>query len=244
MARFFMELAYMGKDFAGFQVQQNANTVQAEVEKALQIYFKERIELTGSSRTDSGVHAHQNFFHFDFHMFEDQCFNKAVYHINAILPSTITIKKIYRVADNAHCRFDALSRAYQYTIYNYKDPFLDDRAYYYPYPLDIVMLQEAASIILSNNNFRSFCKKNVQVHTYNCDIMHSQWHKEGHVITYEVQANRFLRGMVRGLVGTMVRLGTGKLTIEGFKDIIDSNDCTRVDFSTPAKGLSLIKVAY
>ncbi len=244
MARFFLELAYMGKDFAGFQVQKNADTIQGEVEKAIQTYFREKIELTGSSRTDAGVHAKQNYFHFDFDTTDENHFDKSVYHLNAILPASITIKRIFKVNDTSHCRFDAVSRAYHYTIYDSKDPFMNDRGLYFPYPLDMALLQEAAKIIHRNEDFESFCKKNAQVHTYECTIMQSQWKKEGNVITYEVKANRFLRGMVRGLVGTMLRVGSKKITLEEFSDIIASKDCKRVDFSTPAHGLSLIEVAF
>ncbi len=245
MNRYFIELAYKGTAYAGFQVQQNANTIQAEVEKALQIYFRQSFELTGSSRTDSGVHAAQNWFHFDTELIinkEDA--EKAVYHLNAILPGDIVIKSIRPVREAAHCRFDAISRSYQYTIYHLKDPFLADKAWYYPFPLDINLLNDAAGMLKEYSNFQSFSKKNTQVFTYDCVISNSQWSDEGNRLVYSVTGNRFLRGMVRGLVGTMLHAGRGKTSAEDFRSLIESRDASRTDFSAPAKGLILEGVAF
>jgi tRNA pseudouridine38-40 synthase len=134
MARYFIEVAYKGTAYAGFQVQQNANTIQSEVEKALAVYFRHAVSLTGSSRTDAGVHALQNYFQFDMDtLLDEAACEKSVYHLNAILPADISVKSIRSVDDTAHCRFDAVSRSYIYTIYQFKDPFLNDRGYYYPY---------------------------------------------------------------------------------------------------------------
>ena len=246
MARFFVEVAYKGTNYAGFQVQQNANTVQSEVEKALNIFFKKDFDLTGSSRTDAGVHALQNFFHFDEAIeFEKILKEKdAVYHINAILPGDIVLKSLKRVGDEAHCRFDAVYRIYEYTLYNKKNPFIDDRAYYYPYPLDMNLLDEAALVILENTDFQSFSKKNTQVFTYNCNMFESKWLFDEDKIIYRVKGNRFLRGMVRGLVGTMLRVGTKKIDLNQFQEIISSHDVSKVDFSMPSHGLTLIEVGF
>jgi len=243
MSRFFIEVSYKGTRYSGFQVQQNAISVQAELEKALAIYFRETIELTGSSRTDAGVHARQNFFHFDMDK-EEGVVYKSAYHINSILPNDIAVNSITKVKDDAHCRFDALSRMYQYTLYNKKDPFLKDVAYYYPYSLDLEQLNIAADIIKHTEDFETFCKRNVQVHTYKCKIEESIWTMKGHQLFYNVKGNRFLRGMVRGLVGTMLKVGTGKINIETFREIIESKDVQKADFSMPAHGLSLLKVSY
>jgi tRNA pseudouridine38-40 synthase len=243
MSRFFIEVSYKGTRYSGFQIQQNAISVQAELEKALAIYFRETIELTGSSRTDAGVHARQNFFHFDMDK-EEGVVYKSAYHINSILPNDIAVNSITKVKGEAHCRFDALSRSYQYTLYNKKDPFLTDVAYYYPYHLDIEQLNIAADIIKHTEDFETFCKRNVQVHTYKCKIEESIWTVQGHQLFYKVKGNRFLRGMVRGLVGTMLKVGTGKINIETFREIIDSKDVQKADFSMPAHGLSLLKVSY
>jgi tRNA pseudouridine38-40 synthase len=243
MSRFFIEVSYKGTRYSGFQVQQNAITVQAELEKALSIFFRENIQLTGSSRTDAGVHARQNFFHFDFDREEDLVC-KSAYNLNSMLPDDIAVNQIIKVKEDAHCRFDAISRAYQYTLYNKKDPFLTDVAYFFPYNLDIERLNIAALMIKETVDFETFCKRNVQVHTYNCKIEESVWTMQGHQFFYNVKGNRFLRGMVRGLVGTMLRLGTGKINIETFREIIDSKDVQKADFSMPAHGLTLMKVNY
>jgi tRNA pseudouridine38-40 synthase len=245
MLRYFIEVAYKGTRYSGFQIQQNANSVQAEIEKALKIYFKEAISLTCSSRTDAGVHASGNYFHFDSKgLPEQEILNAVIYNLNAILPEDIVVKRIFRVAPAAHSRFDATSRVYQYAVYQTKDPFAADRAYYYPYTLDIVKLQEAAGILMRYHDFTSFSKKNTQVKTFNCNIFKSEWIVQNNLTVYRVEANRFLRGMVRGLVGTMLKVGTGKISVAGFCDIIESKDCTKADFSVPACGLFLLEVRY
>lgn len=240
MSRYFIEVAYKGTAYAGFQVQQNANSVQAEIEKALKIYYRQAFELTGSSRTDAGVHALQNFFHFD----SDAVIEDASYHLNAILPRDIVIKKIAAVPDDRHARFSATARHYRYYIYQQKDPFLEDRAYYFPFPLDLEVLQQAAAILFEYNDFTSFSKRNTQAKTRICSIKSSKWSSEEGNLVYEVAANRFLRGMVRGLVGTMLQAGRGKISLAQFREIIEAKDCTRADFSAPPQGLFLARVDY
>ena len=245
MARYFIEVAYKGTAYAGFQVQDNANTIQAEVENALQTFFRIPISFTGSSRTDAGVHAFQNFFHFDMALtIEVASEIKAIYHLNAILPLDIVIKNIRKVADAAHCRFDATFRSYTYSIYSHKNPFLFDSAYYYPYPLNLEALQQAAALLLTHTEYQSFAKKNIQVFTYNCQISKSSWYLKDDVLTYNVTGNRFLRGMVRGLVGTMLLVGKGKYSVADFKAILKQNDSSKTDFSAPAKGLVLKAVGF
>ena len=245
MPRYFLEVAYKGTAYAGFQIQENANTIQAEVEKGLLVYFRVPVVLTGSSRTDAGVHAFQNFFHFDAKFqIEATAIYKAIYHLNAILPLDIVIKDLKEVKDAAHCRFDALSRSYVYSIYNHKNPFLFDNAYYYPYPLNLAALHDAALLLLAHTEYRSFAKKNTQVFTHKCNILESYWVLKDDVLTYNVTGNRFLRGMVRGLVGTMLLVGKGKISIADFKCILESNDSAKTDFSAPAKGLTLLNVKF
>ena len=245
MARYFIEVAYKGTAYAGFQIQQNANTIQAEVEKALHTYYRHAFELTGSSRTDAGVHAQQNYFHFDTDIVIDkQTAEKALYHLNAILPQDIVVKSLQHVKDDAHCRFDAISRSYQYSVHQSKNPFIHDTAYYYPYALNIDMLNKAAAMLLEYSNFQSFSKKNTQVFTYECTITKSKWTLQNDILLYQVTGNRFLRGMVRGLVGTMLHVGRGKFTIEKFRTIIESKNTINTDFSTPAKGLILKEVKF
>jgi tRNA pseudouridine38-40 synthase len=240
MPRYFIEVSYKGTNYSGFQKQQNANSVQAELEKALEIFYRQKFELTGSSRTDAGVHALQNFFHFD----TDTAIEDGSYNLNAILPDDIVAKRIFPVTDDAHCRFDAVSRQYHYYIYQDKDPFLQGRAYYVPYPVDIDMLQAAASEIKNHTNFTSFSKRNTQVKTFECTILQSEWTQEGDCLIYKVKANRFLRGMVKGLVGTMLLVGKKKINLEEFSSIITAKDCTKADFSVSSDGLFLINVAY
>jgi tRNA pseudouridine38-40 synthase len=209
----------------------------------MQIRYRQRwkkFELTGSSRTDAEVHALQNFFHFDINtVIEDDSYN-----LNAILPDDIVIKRIFPVADDAHCRFNATSREYHYYIYQHKNPFLQGRAYHVPFTLDVALLQTAATEIMHHTDFTSFSKRNTQVNNFNCIIYQSEWEQQDDCLVYKVKANRFLRGMVKGLVGTMLLVGKKKIKIEEFTAIIKSKDCTKADFSVSADGLFLVKVAY
>lgn len=243
MARYFIELSYLGQNYSGFQIQNNAVTIQSEVKKALKIYFRLEIELTGSSRTDAGVNANMNFFHFDIELKEEDVV-KAVHPLNAILPNDISITRMVTVSDEAHCRFDAVSRTYIYRIYQEKNPFLRSRAYYYPYSLDMERLNEAAAILSRHTNFETFSKKHVQVRDFRCMITESYWTKNDGGVFYKVSGNRFLRGMVRGLVGTMLKVGTGKLSLKNFEEIIKEKDQTKADFSVPGYGLYLYQVEY
>ena len=253
MPRYFIEVAYKGTNYAGFQIQKNANTIQAELERAILVKFGYAFELTGSSRTDAGVHALQNYFHFDVddHFFsllgeevQEDFFRQSVYNLNAILPDDIAVKRIFRVKDGFHCRYDAISRHYKYYIYSSKNPFHKDFAHYYPYPADISDLQAAASIILDTRDFTSFSKRNTEVNNFFCSVYKSEWRKENDLLVYDVIANRFLRGMVKGLVGTMLKVGTGKISIKDFIDIIKGADCAKADFSVSSQGLFLMHVRY
>ena len=239
--RYFLEVSYKGTKYSGFQSQINANTIQAEIEKAFQILLKKKLELTGSSRTDAGVHAFQNFFHFDV---ETDLKPKLLYNLNAILPADIAARNIVKVEDGAHCRFDAISREYKYFIYKKKDPFLTDKAFYFPYTLDLEVMKKAAAIIKEYSDFTSFSKRNTQAKTFECDIKESSWMIEGDCLVYNVVSNRFLRGMVRALTATMLKLGRGKMNLEMFKRIIEARDCTVANFAVPAHGLFLIHVTY
>ena len=242
MPRFFIEVAYKGTQFSGFQVQQNAITIQSEVERALSVCFKHPFNLTGASRTDSGVHARQNFFHVDSELPIDDAHK--LYNLNAIISNDIVIKNIFSVPDTAHSRFDAITREYKYYIYFDKDPFLEEIAYFYPYKLDHSHLQEAARLVAANMNFTSFSKKNTQVNNFTCAIQKSQWIISENSVVYNVTANRFLRGMVKGLVGTMLLVGSGKITLNDLHDIFAAKDCSKANFSVPSHGLFLEKVSY
>jgi len=239
--RYFLEVSYKGTAYSGFQEQENANTIQAEVTRAFEILVKEKIQLTGSSRTDAGVHARKNYFHFDtIHELKPEI----LYNLNAILPSDIAAKNLFRVKPEAHCRFDAISREYWYYIYWEKNPFLVDIAYYFPYKLDIDLMHTAASILKEYNDFTSFSKRNTQAKTYTCDIMESKWCNEKDCLIYQVRANRFLRGMVRALTSTMLQIGRGKIEVNQYRQIIEARDCTKASFAVPAHGLILADVKY
>ncbi len=241
MPRYFLEVSYNGSNYSGFQKQENANSIQAEVEKAWMILQRQVIVLTGSSRTDAGVHALQNYFHFDY---DGDILPQLIYKMNAILPADIVVKHLTRVTNDAHCRFDAISRLYKYYIYKKKNPFLKDRAFYYPFTLDIEILKKAAEMMYGFNDFTTFSKRNTQVKSFICNIVESRWTEEEEVLVYSVKANRFLRGMVRGLTGTMLQAGRGKMSLENMREIINSKDCSKANFSVPSTGLFLVNVSY
>ncbi len=241
MPRYFLEVAYKGTNYSGFQIQDNASSIQQEVERALGIFLRQRVMLTSSSRTDAGVHAVQNFFHFDYEAVIDR---RQLYNINAILPADIVLKDVRPVAPEAHCRFDALSREYRYYLYGRKNPFLDDRAWFYPYTLDREKLAAAAALLMEYQDFTAFSKRNTQVKTFLCTLFESAWTEEENGLVYTVKANRFLRGMVRGLVGTMLHVGRGKLSIEEFAGILRQKDNRLADFSAPGHGLFLYQVYF
>ena len=241
MPRYFLEVKYSGALYSGFQVQKNAVTVQSVLEDSMAVYFRDKVSLTGSSRTDAGVHALQNYFHFDR---EETIPEKFLYNINAILPPDIAILSIIPVNDEAHCRFDAVSREYAYHLYVVKNPFLADRAWFYPFPLDKQKLDRVAGIIAEYEDFTSFSKRNTQVKTFKCRIESSVWTEESTGLVYRVKANRFLRGMVKGLVGTMLQAGRGKMDEKELRNIIESRDCSNADFTPPSHGLFLCAVNY
>jgi tRNA pseudouridine38-40 synthase len=241
MPRFFLEVAYKGSSYSGFQIQDNASSIQQEVEKALEVFYRQPFALTGSSRTDAGVHALQNFFHFDYQgVIED----RVLYNINAILPPDIVIKSVRIVVPDAHCRYDVLSREYRYYLYSKKNPFLADRAWFYPYTLDRDKLRAAAALLPEYQDFTTFSKRNTQVKTFLCTIYESAWKEEETGLVYYVKANRFLRGMVRGLVGTMLQVGRGRLSVGDFADVIRQKDNRLADFSAPGHGLFLHQICF
>jgi tRNA pseudouridine38-40 synthase len=241
MPRYFLEVSYKGSAYSGFQVQENAGSIQEEIEKAFAIFFRKDVLMTGASRTDTGVHARQNYFHFDFDL---DIADETVYRLNAILPGDISVKGIYPMPEGAHCRFDAESREYSYYIYDRKNPFLTDRAYFYPYPLEERLLREVAECLKAFTDFTSFSKRNTQVNHFRCSIFESEWVRGEEGWRYRIRANRFLRGMVRGLTGTMLLVGRGQITVSQFEEIVAGKDPARVNFNVPAKGLFLERVRY
>ena len=239
MPRYFIELAYKGTAYSGFQVQENANTIQAEVGKAFKTLHRRSVELTGSSRTDAGVHALQNFFHFDY---EEGIHSQFVYKMNALLPSDVVVKKIVEMPLAAHSRFDAISREYLYYIHRFKDPFLKTTSFYFPYNLDLESIQQAAAILKQQTAFFAFAKTNTQVKNFNCKIIKSEWVVGANTLTYNIEANRFLRGMVRSITATLLKVGRHKLSMDDFKRLFEQED--KAGFSVPAHGLFLKRINY
>jgi len=239
--RYFVEVSYKGTRYGGFQVQQNSDTIQGQVEKAFSTVCRTPVSLTGSSRTDAGVHALQNFFHFDsLEVFQPSW----LYNINAVLPPDIVVRSVFPVADDAHARFLATSRQYHYFITTKKDPFQTHTAWYYPFSVDVQLLNDAAKVLYRYTDYTSFSKRNTQVFTKQCWISESEWKVNNDSLIYTVKANRFLRGMVRGLVGTMLLVGRKRITVPDFEEIILSKNCTRANFATPPHGLFLVEVQY
>ena len=241
MKRYFLTVRYRGTSYAGFQVQENAQTIQGEIEKAMAVFLKSPVVLTGSSRTDAGVHALMNCFHFDFN---EDLNPKMLYNLNAMLPSDIIITNLWEVPSHAHCRFDATERSYGYNIHIKRDPFLNDRSWYLPYNINVLLLQESAHIILGKHDFTSFAKRNTQVSNHYCTISVCDWTQHASGLKLNVSGNRFLRGMIRGLVGTMVKVGRGKMTLDEFVNVLEAKDNTMADFTAPAHGLFLENIEF
>ena len=240
MLRYFIEVAYKGTRYSGFQVQQNALTIQSEVEKAFTTIQRQPVILTGSSRTDAGVHALQNYFHFDSAV---ELHPQLVYKMNALLPPDIVVKAIQQMPAEAHSRFDAISRAYRYRVYQTKNPFLKGLGYYFPYKLDLKAMQEGAALIKEQTDFFAFAKTNTQVKNFNCRILKSEWLQKGEgVYIYSIEGNRFLRGMVRLLTASLLKMGRGQLTVKELESFFTTR--TKCGLSVPADGLFLRSVTY
>jgi len=241
--RYFIQLSYKGCNYHGWQIQNNANTIQAELNKALSNILEEEILCTGCGRTDTGVHAKGYFAHFDCKndLISDQ---KLIYKINGFLPQDIVAHKLLKVKNDANSRFDAVSRTYHYQIFQHKDAFSYDYALYYYGQLNIKKMNDAAKLLLDYSDFTSFSKAKTQTKTNNCNIIKSFWEEKDSTLNFYITANRFLRGMVRSLVGTMIDLGRGKISIDEFREIILSKNRENAGFSAPAKGLFLIDITY
>lgn len=241
--RYFLEIAYKGTDFHGWQKQPNATSIQAEIQAALTTILKNNIEIVGAGRTDAGVHAKQLFAHFDTHQNIEK--KDVAYSINSMLPHSIVIKRIYATADLAHARFDATSRSYEYHIHLKNNPFLLDTTWLIPHKtFDVQAMNKAANTLLKHTNFKAFSKSKTDVKTYDCVITKAEWiQTDDHLIFY-ITANRFLRNMVRAIVGTLLEVGEGKLTSIEFENIILSQNRSNAGVSVPARGLFLTEVNY
>jgi len=241
--RYFIAFAYKGTNYHGWQKQPNANSIQEELQKALKILLKTDIEVVGAGRTDAGVHSEQLFAHFNI----DLEFNipTYIYKLNALLPDAIVVHSIQKVQPDAHARFDAISRSYEYRIFLGNSPFNNELTWQLiNKKLNIVKMNSAAEFLLTYTNFKCFSRSKTDVKTYDCDVKNAVWKLNGNLLTFHITADRFLRNMVRAIVGTLIEVGEEKLSIEDFKRIIESKDRTNAGPSAPAKGLFLTEVQY
>jgi len=240
--RYFLELSYAGTNYHGWQAQPNAVTVQETIEHALGLLLRNPIKITGAGRTDTGVHARQMFAHFDVEKPINP--DDLTYKLNSFLPPDIAIHKTYPVKDTAHARFDAVARSYQYFIHRYKDPFLTETSWYLAKDLDVDLMNQAAKILMQYKDFKSFSKTHTDVKTYICDMRQAAWKVIDNQLVFYITANRFLRNMVRAIVGTLVDVGLRKISRDELIQIIESRDRSNAGFSVPAKGLFLTEIVY
>jgi tRNA pseudouridine38-40 synthase len=240
--RYFIQFAYFGKAYHGWQNQPNAITVQQVLEEGLTMLLRTKIVTMGAGRTDAGVHAKDMFAHFDFKEIENP--TDLAHRLNNYLPSDITVKSIVKVSDDAHARFDAVERTYEYWIVQEKNPFQIDTAHYIWASLDISGMNKAASILMEYEDFECFSKSHTDVKTYLCKLKKAVWEIKEDKLVFTITADRFLRNMVRAIVGTLLEVGLKKIAPEAIKEIIKSKDRSRAGVSVPAKGLYLTKVLY
>ena len=239
--RYFIELSYDGSPFVGWQRQPKGDSVQSCLEVALKTLLQKPVSVVGAGRTDAGVHARQLFAHVDL---DDQVDQNLKFRLNKLLKKEIAVNSILAVTDDAHARFDATARRYSYKITTQKDPFLEKRSYYFSKSLDIELMNQAATVMLDHDDFKCFSKSRTDVKTYLCDIHQANWEQNGSDLVFFIQANRFLRNMVRAIVGTLIEVGLKKISINDFKSILRSRDRSKAGYSVPAHGLYLEKVYY
>ena len=240
--RYFIELSYNGSAYHGWQNQPTAISVQEVLENALATVLKTPISVMGAGRTDTGVHASQMFAHFDFN--EELIDTNLIFKLNSFLPKDIAVHTIFKVKNDTHARFNALSRTYLYRITLQKNVFTFNDTFYVKQALDVEKMNEASKILLDYKDFQCFSKSNTNVKTYYCNIMKAEWVIENNELRFTIKADRFLRNMVRAIVGTMVNIGLGKTAIEDLHQIIKSKNRSEAGFSVPAQALYLTKIEY
>lgn len=242
--RYFVELAYNGTSYSGWQIQPNDRSVQEIIEKALSTILNTKMEVVGCGRTDAGVHASQYFLHFDYNEEFPKSF---LQRLNKLLPADIVIYKIFEVAPDAHARFDAFSRSYEYHLTFIKNPFQTQTTYFYPFTKKpaIDKMQQAAQLLLAYREFQPFCKSHHDAKTLQCDITKSEWKQmDENNLVFHITANRFLRGMVRLIVGMCLNVGLEKVRLEDVKEALDQQILLKKSWSVPPEGLFLTKVKY
>ena len=242
MQRYFIYIAYNGGNYCGWQTQPNAHSVQQEIETALMTLLRRPVSITGAGRTDAGVHARQMVAHFDSERISEK--NELMERINRILPKDIAIQQIREVIPEAHARFDAISREYQYFITTQKDAFGYPFQYKINHPLDMEKMNQAAQILFEYNDFTSFSKLHTDVKTNLCEINYARWTKEDDLYTFTIRADRFLRNMVRAIVGTMMDVGRNKLSLDEFRAVIEAKDRCKAGTSVPGQALFLTDIEY
>lgn len=240
--RYFIKLSYNGGAYHGWQIQPDAISVQEVLEKALSTLLNKSISIMGAGRTDTGVHAIEMYAHFDVDV--DLKGLNLVYKLNSFLPKDIAVYKVFKVQEDAHARFHATSRMYLYRIGLAKNVFTFNNVFFVKQELDVDKMNEAAKILFQYKDFQCFSKTNTDVKTYNCDIMKAEWFLKNDELHFVIKANRFLRNMVRAIVGTMINVGLGKINVEDLHNIIASKSRSEAGFSVPAHALYLTKIEY
>jgi len=243
MNRYFIKLAYNGLAFHGWQIQDNAHSVQAEITDKLKLLLKTDLHIVGCGRTDTGVHASEFFAHFDIEG-EIKNFKDLSYKLNNFLSDNIVVYDIYQVEDDFHSRFSASKRTYKYYVSNKKNPFKNHLSYYFQHDLDVKEMNKACLYLFEYKDFTSFSKLHTQTATNDCKIESAEWTEEDGMLVFTISADRFLRNMVRAIVGTLVEIGRGKLKAEDIKTIIELKDRSKAGYSVPAQGLFLHRVEY
>lgn len=245
LKRYFIQLSYDGTAYHGWQIQENTfRTIQQVLNEMLSRLLNEPVFVTGCGRTDTGVHAKEYYAHFDcsINLKEDEA--KWIFKFNHALPGDIALQKIIEVADNANARFDAVSRTYEYHIHQKKNPFLTNRSYFMYFNLNVDQMNKAAALLFEYIDFSSFAKSNTQNFTSNCKIYKAEWQVKNDKLIFTISADRFLRNMVRAIVGTLINVGKGKISLEEFKTIIEKKNRSGAGLSVPACGLYLTNVTY
>lgn len=240
--RYFIHFAYNGTHYHGWQFQPNAASVQETLNKALSVLLNSAVNVMGAGRTDTGVHAEEMYGHFDFETVIEVPI--LVHTLNSYLPKDIAVFDLIQVHDDAHCRFDATKRTYEYHINTVKSPFLEGLSWYVNQKLDVDLMNEAAKVLLKHTDFQCFSKVNTDVNTFDCTIFEAYWKIENNKLVFTISANRFLRNMVRAIVGTLINIGLHKISLEDFENIIASKSREKAGFSVPAHGLYLTKIDY
>ncbi len=240
--RFFFEITYHGKNYHGWQSQANARGVQQEVEEALGKLMREKISIVGSGRTDTGVHCHQQYFHADIDKEFDS--KNLIIRLNSLLPKDIAIRSIRQVKTTASARYDAMERTYEYHITQVKDPLREGLVFYFFRALDLTTMNRAGALLTGSHDFECFSKVKTDVNHFTCHVKLARWNQRGNSLVFTITANRFLRGMVRAIVGTLLDVGTGKMSVGDFKVILKSKDRKKAGMNVPPEGLFLMKVKY